>query len=148
MRKKHKTIAFVLSICSLMIGASIVGSTLSAQSQSNTELKPEIFKIPSLLEKGLQNEDHNVKYTTLVRTDKVEVQVKSLTGFPKHFHKYENHFLYVMKGEAELSIGAKKTLVKTGDFIVIPPGKQYEHELKVIGDQPMQLLVFGTPPED
>jgi uncharacterized cupin superfamily protein len=53
-----------------------------------------------------------------------------------------------LKGQANIRIGSFKSSIVAGDFIVIPAGKQYEHELKVIGDQPMQLLVFGSPPEE
>jgi quercetin dioxygenase-like cupin family protein len=148
MNKKIKIIAPSLVIFFLIIGSFTVEFKSSAQNKINMGLKPQVFEIPSLFDKGLKNGDPDMRSSTLVHTDKVEVVLRSLTRFPNHYHEHENHFLYVLKGKAYHRIGAIKTVIKAGDLIVLPAGKQYEHELKVIGDQPMQLLVFGVPPEE
>jgi quercetin dioxygenase-like cupin family protein len=145
--KKNQLIALALVIGLSIVGSSLIGSTLSAKSQPKSNLKPQIFETPALFKKGLESGDQKVRYSTLVYNKQVEAEIKSLTSFPNHFHKYESHFIYVIKGQADVRIGAMKAIIKPGDFIVIPPGKEYEHELKVIGNQPMQILVFGTPPE-
>jgi mannose-6-phosphate isomerase-like protein (cupin superfamily) len=137
----------VFCVFILVVLFSSLGSKSLAKNQYNISLKPQIFHVQSLFNTGLKDGDIDIKYSTLIHTDKIEVELKSLMGFPKHYHDHENHFIYVLKGKANLRIGSVKTLINTGDFIAIPPGKQYEHDLQVIGE-PMQLLVLGTPPEE
>jgi uncharacterized cupin superfamily protein len=148
MNKKIKWISLVLIVFVLIISFSVLTSSAFAKNKFDANFKPQIFHVKSLFDAGFKDRDIGITYSTLIHTDKIEVELKSLTGFPKHYHDHENHFIYVLKGHADLRIGSVKTLINTGDFIAIPPGKQYEHELKVIGDQPMQLLVLGTPPEE
>lgn len=148
MNRKIKTIALALTVFLLICLSSIVGPFLLHQSSADVALKPQVVALDSLFAKGLNNGDPELQYSSLVRTDQVEAKLMNLMSFPKHYHEKENHFFYVLKGQANIRIGSFKSSIIAGDFIVIPAGKQYEHELKVIGDQPMQLLVFGSPPEE
>jgi quercetin dioxygenase-like cupin family protein len=148
MKIKSKTLSIALITFIFIIGLALNGSISLAKSKFDPVIKSQILNVPSLFKAGLKDGDSIVKFSTLVHTNKVEVELKSLTGFPTHYHELEDHFLYVLKGKADVRVGSVKTLVNEGDLIIIPHGKKYEHELKVIGDQPMQLLVFGIPPEE
>jgi mannose-6-phosphate isomerase-like protein (cupin superfamily) len=154
MTRKTKYIAIALTLAVAIWGASFFGSMSLSQSQPGTtpkpqvaDLKSQIVDLQSLLDKGLENGDRDLKYSTLAQTSTGEAELMSLMGFPRHYHEHENHFFYILKGQAELQIGSLKTKIKQGDFVVIPAGKKNEHELKTIGDQPLQLLAFRTPPE-
>lgn len=147
MTRKFKYIAIALTFVVAILGTSLLSSMLSLQAQTDNALKPQIVELQSLLNKGLENGDPNFKYSVLAQTSTGEAELMSLTGFPKHYHEQESHFFYILKGQADLQIGSSTTKIKQGDFIVIPAGKSYEHELKAIGDQPLQLLAFRTPPE-
>lgn len=144
-RLKYTAIALTLSIA--IWGASLLGSMSLSQSKLGAALKPQVVELQSLLDKGLENGGLDLKYSVLAQTSTGETELMSLKGFSMHSHEHENHFFYILKGQANLQIGSLKTKIKQGDFVVIPAGKKYEHELKTIGDQPLQLLAFRTPLE-
>ena len=139
MKIKLKVFSIALIAFIFIVGLSLTSSISIAKSKFNPVVKSQILNVPSLFKAGLKDGDSVVKFSTLVHTDKVEVELKSLTGFPKHYHELEDHFLYVLKGQANVRVGSVKTLIHEGDLIIIPHGKKYEHELKVIGDQPMEI---------
>lgn len=143
---KFTTIAIIAAIA--IWGFSLLNSTLLAQQQPEITLKPQIVELQSLLDKGLENRNLDLYYSVLAQTSTGVVELMSLTGFPKHYHERRNHFFYILKGQANLQIGTTKTQIKPGDFIVIPAGKKYEHELKTIGDKPLEVLAFATPPDE
>lgn len=146
--KSKALLSIALITFVFIIGLSLSTSVSLAESKFDSVIKSQILNVPSLFKAGLKDGDSVVKFSTLVHTKKVEVELKSLTGFPKHYHELEDHFLYVLKGQANVRVGSVITLINEGDLIIIPHGKKYEHELNVIGDQPMELLVFGVPPEE
>ena len=147
MTKKLKYITIALAFAIAILGASLRNSAVSSQPRIDDALKPQVVKLQSLLDKGLENGSLDLKYSVLAQTNTGEAELMSLTGFPKHYHEHESHFFYILRGQADLQVGSLKTQIKQGDFIVIPAGKNYEHELKAIGDQPVELLAFRTPPE-
>lgn len=147
MTKPLKYIAIALTLAVAILVASFLSARVSSQAQIENALKPQVVELQSLLNRGLENGDPDLQYSVLAHTDTGEAELMNLTGFPKHYHERESHFLYILQGNGELQIGSLKTQIKPGDFVVIPAGKDYEHELKAIGDQPVQLLAFRTPPE-
>jgi mannose-6-phosphate isomerase-like protein (cupin superfamily) len=146
--KKLKYIVITLTLVITILGASLFSSMLTSQSQVNNELKPQIMKLQSLLDKGLESGEPDFKYSSLAQTNSGEVELMELTGFPMHHHQYANHFFYILKGQADLQIGSMKTRVEQGDLIVIPAGKKNEHKLQTTDGKPLQILSFKTPPEN
>lgn len=147
MTKKLKYITIALTLAVVILVASFLSARVPSQAQLENALKPQVIELPSLLNQGLENGDPDLQYSVLAHTDTGEAELMSLTGFPKHYHEHESHFFYILQGQAEIQIGSLKTQIKPGDFVVIPAGKDYEHELKAIGNQPVQLIAFRTPPE-
>jgi mannose-6-phosphate isomerase-like protein (cupin superfamily) len=146
--KKLKYIVIALTLVITIFGASLFSSMLASQSQVNDDLKPQIIKLQSLLDRGLESGEPDFKYSLLAQTNSVEVELMELTGFPMHHHQYANHFFYILKGQADLQIGSVKTRIGKGDLITIPAGKENEHELKTTDGKPLQILSFRTPPEN
>jgi len=144
-RLRYMIIALTLAIA--ILGASSINLMSLSQFKLDDALKPQVIDLQSLLNKGLDNGEPNFKYSVLAQTSSGEAKLMSLTDFQKHYHEHENHFFYILKGQANLQIGLLKTRIKQGDFVIIPAGKKYEHELKAIGDQPLQVLAFVTPLE-
>lgn len=63
---------------------------------------------------------------------------------PLHRHGDSSEYLFVLEGEAEMYINARKILVRAGDGIQIPPG--IEHGVTVVGEQPLKAVQLYTPP--
>ncbi len=64
-------------------------------------------------------------------------------GIPPHFHTKEDEIFRVIKGEIELMVGEKTTVLKAGDIAFAP--KNVPHSWKVVGQEKAQMITSAFP---
>ena len=142
MKKKTMQTIFVL----LFIAGVVVGYLLPGDIKTLTKkpLKADIFDIPKRLGQ-LDLETPYFKYTVIAETDTGSVELIRLDDkVPKHMHPKENHFVYIYKGRAKGTVGGITAEVGPGQMVAIPAG--VPHSFERIGDTPVEIIVFSTPP--
>jgi mannose-6-phosphate isomerase-like protein (cupin superfamily) len=83
---------------------------------------------------------------TLAQTPEVNVRVNRLQDrIKRHTHPNSHHFLYFIKGQVELSVGAETRVVGGGDFVTIPRGTP--HAMHRIGESEAVFLDVASPPD-
>jgi mannose-6-phosphate isomerase-like protein (cupin superfamily) len=84
--------------------------------------------------------------STLAQTPEVNIRVNRLTDrIKRHTHPNSHHFLYFIKGQVELSLGAETRVVGEGDFVTIPRGSP--HAMHRIGESEAIFLDVASPPD-
>ena len=111
-----------------------------------TALKPAVIHVDDVLAKGLEHRAGGFSFSVLDETATGGVEVFSLKSVARHYHPTENHFLYILKGRAKGQIGNVTAEVGPGDLVVIPAGKDYSHQFQALGSEPVEFLLFSTPP--
>ena len=135
----------VLFIIGLIAGWLIpVDFRTFAKKFTEKPLTPAAFEIPKRL--GQLDIDANYfKYTVLAETDTGGVELIRVDDkIPMHMHPKENHFVYIYKGKAKGTVGDVTAEVGPGQMIAIPAGMP--HSLERIGDTPVEIILFSTPP--
>lgn len=85
-----------------------------------------------------------VKQKTFIETPEVGVYLMRLFYVKEHMHTETSSMLYVLNGEANVSLGKKSFVIKPGDFLYVPANvvhhwevlKQYEY---------VEYLEFNSP---
>ena len=72
------------------------------------------------------------------------VRVPVGLAVPRHLHANEVETVYLVSGQGELVMGDQRVSFNAGSVAAIPKG--LEHELHNVGDEPLELLAFFTPP--
>ena len=147
-RMKKKTIRawiIILFIIGVIVGWLLPGNLSNFTKQiSGPMLKPDVFEIPKKFGQ-LDMEGPYFKYTVLAETETGSIELLRLDDkIPRHLHSNENHFAYVFKGRAKGIIGGVTAEVGHGQLIVIPAG--VPHSIERIGDTPVEIILFSTPP--
>lgn len=109
-------------------------------------LKPAVIHIDDELKKGLTQKAGGFSFSVLAETATGGVELFSLKAVKRHYHPMENHFLYILKGRAKGQIANVTAEVGPGDLVVIPAGKDFPHQFEAIGPEPVEFLLFSTPP--
>ena len=111
---------------------------------SGQGLKADIFDVSKRL--GQLDIDANYfKYSVLAQTETGSIElIRFEDKIPMHMHPKENHFAYIYKGRARGTIGDVTAEVGPGQMIAIPAG--VPHSLERIGDTPVEIILFSTPP--
>ena len=82
----------------------------------------------------------------LAQTPELNIRVNKLTGrIKRHEHPQSHHFLYLLKGQIELTVGAESRRIQAGDFVTIPPGSV--HAMQRIGASEALFLDIAAPPD-
>ncbi|MBI4641211.1 MAG: cupin domain-containing protein [Candidatus Tectomicrobia bacterium] len=82
----------------------------------------------------------------LAQTPGMNLRLNKLTGQIKsHTHPETHHFLYLIKGQIELTVGKETKIIEAGDFVTIPQGSP--HSMKRIGDSEALFLEVASPPD-
>ncbi|GAA5219678.1 cupin domain-containing protein [Membranihabitans marinus] len=71
--------------------------------------------------------------------DDVEVGV----GIPPHVHSKEDEIFRVIKGEIEITVGSKTTILRAGDMAYAP--KNIPHTWKVVGTEKAKMCTTAFP---
>ena len=107
-------------------------------------LQADIFDVPKRLGQ-LDLETDYFKYTVLAQTETGSIELLRLDDkIPLHMHPKENHFVYIYKGRAKGTVGNLATEVGPGQLVAVPAGTL--HEFERIGDAPVEIMLFSTPP--
>ena len=65
-------------------------------------------------------------------------------AFPRHFHCANEESLFVLEGEGTFRIGDHTVAVRAGDYVTMPIGPKYAHQLRNTGDAVLRYLCFST----
>lgn len=65
------------------------------------------------------------------------------TGIPPHIHTKEDEIFRVIKGEIEIMVDGKTTLLKAGDIAFAP--KNLPHSWKVVGTEKAKMITSAFP---
>jgi quercetin dioxygenase-like cupin family protein len=74
-----------------------------------------------------------------IRLNKLEERIK------RHTHPMSHHFLYLIRGQIELTVGDETRLIGAGDFVAIPRGTP--HAMRRIGTAEALFLEVASPPD-
>ncbi|MBI2652549.1 cupin domain-containing protein [Candidatus Woesearchaeota archaeon] len=135
----------ILFILLFIIGL-VVGYLLPGDVRALTKkpIQANIFDVPKKLGQLDVDADY-FKYTVLSETETGSIELLRVDDkIPTHMHPKENHFVYVFKGKAKGTIGDVTAEVGAGQLIAIPAG--VPHSLERIGDTPVEVILFSTPP--
>ncbi len=69
--------------------------------------------------------------------------VKPGVGIPPHIHIHEDEIFRVIKGQIEMMVDGKITILKTGDIAFAP--RNIPHSWKVIGTEKAKMIVSAFP---
>jgi len=78
----------------------------------------------------------------LANVSMVHVPPGSEVGW--HLHATQVETVYLLSGQAVLTVGATESALTVGCIVAIPAGA--EHALRNVGTEPIELLAFFTPP--
>jgi len=93
----------------------------------------------------LDQETAFYKYTSLGGTLTGSTELLRVDGLvPMHVHQTENHFAFIYKGKARVTIGGVTEEVGPGALLAIPA--KVPHSVERIGDAPVEIILFSTPP--
>jgi len=82
----------------------------------------------------------------LAQTPGMNLRLNKLTGRIKsHTHPQTHHFLYLIKGQIELTVGKETKIIGAGDLVTIPQGSS--HSMKRIGESEALFLDIASPPD-
>ena len=82
----------------------------------------------------------------LAQTPEMNIRVNKLTGrIKRHTHPQSNHFLYLIQGQIELTVGEETRRIQAGDFVTIPQGSV--HAMQRVGAAEALFLDIASPPD-
>ncbi len=72
------------------------------------------------------------------------VHVIRVTQGSRHVHKGYSEVYYVLSGRGMIKLDEETHALRPGAVVVIPAG--VPHSLESEGDEPLEFIIFGTPP--
>ncbi|QJR13527.1 cupin domain-containing protein [Usitatibacter palustris] len=66
---------------------------------------------------------------------------------PYHLHHAQEEMFVILEGTGTLRVAGEMLPVKAGDVVVIPPGRDYPHQLINTSTQVLKYLAIGTTDE-
>jgi mannose-6-phosphate isomerase-like protein (cupin superfamily) len=82
----------------------------------------------------------------LAQTAEVNVRLNRLQGrIKRHVHPHTDHFLYVITGQVELTVGNDRRVIAAGDFVTIRRG--VSHAMQRFGESEALFLDVAAPPD-
>lgn len=144
----HRSDARLLLVVGLAVLCSAAFMAVIGQppAYSAMTLKPAVIHVDDELKKGLTQKAGGFSFSVLAETGTGGIELFSLKAVKRHYHPLENHFLYILKGRAKGQIANVTAEVGPGDLVVIPAGKDFAHQFEAIGPEPVEFLLFSTPP--
>lgn len=138
-----------LKTSGLGLGAALVPEVLqSATSKSHNKesLEPKIIKDG---EGDVLNVIGDIQTHKILGSDTLNQIVEWVddvepgTGIPPHTHTLEDEIFRVIKGEIEIMVGGKKTILKAGDTAFAP--KNIPHSWMVVGTEKAKMITSAFP---
>jgi quercetin dioxygenase-like cupin family protein len=82
----------------------------------------------------------------LAQTPEMNIRLNKLEGrIKRHEHPQTHHFLYLIKGQIELTVGDEIRMISAGDFVTIPQG--IPHAMRRVGESEALFLDVASPPD-
>jgi quercetin dioxygenase-like cupin family protein len=82
----------------------------------------------------------------LAQTPGMNIRVNKLTGrIKRHTHPQTDHFLYLITGQIDLTVGEETRRIQAGDFVTIPHGSV--HAMQRVGAAEALFLDIASPPD-
>lgn len=82
----------------------------------------------------------------LAQTPEMNIRLNKLTDrIQRHSHPQTHHFLYLIKGEVELTLGQETRRLGPGAFVTIPQGTR--HSMQRLGEAEVLFLDLAAPPD-
>ena len=142
MKKKTMQAIFIL----LFIAGIVVGYLLPGDIKglAKKPLQAGFYDVAKRMGQ-LNLESPYFKYSVLSEAQTGSIELIRLDEkIPMHMHPKENHFAYIYKGRAKATIRDVTEEVGPGNLLAIPAGMQ--HGIERIGDSPVEIILFSTPP--
>ena len=73
----------------------------------------------------------------------LELTTPAAAGPPMHIHQSQNESMYLLAGTFGLQYGSEQTVLRAGDFFMVPAG--VPHAYVVLGDEPARHLNLYDP---
>ena len=133
------------------IGLAVVPSILLGQKDFNNKMqKTDVgAKIINDAEGKIFNVLGDIQTHKLVSSDtnnQIVEWVSNLkpgVGIPPHIHTKEDEIFRVIKGQVEMTINGKTTVLNSGDIAFAP--KNIPHAWKVVGTETAKMMVSAFP---
>ena len=129
------------------LGFALVPSVVMAKSIRNSDpLKPKVIKhengqvlnvIGDIQTHKLEGADTNNQITEWIN------HVSPGVGIPPHTHTKEDEIFRVVKGQVEIMVDGKATVLKAGDIAYAP--KNVPHAWKVVGTEEASMVTSAFP---
>jgi mannose-6-phosphate isomerase-like protein (cupin superfamily) len=82
----------------------------------------------------------------LAQTPAVNIRLNRLEDrIRRHTHPQTDHFLYLIRGQIELTAGQETRIINTGDFVTIP--RNIAHSMRRLGASEALFLDVASPPD-
>ena len=126
-------------VAGLLLTVGVLGySATSTAELTFTVQRPE--QVPTFAFSG------EAQLAVLAQTPEMNIRVNKLTGrIKRHEHPQSHHFLYLIKGQIELTVGEETRRIQAGDFVTIPQGSV--HAMQRIGASEALFLDIAAPPD-
>ena len=144
-KKRLRKVLFLFFVIGVVIGLFIPTDKIKEKFNSGVNpVKPNIYDIPKKFGQ-LDIDAGSFKYTVIDEATTGSAGLFRVDDeIPTHTHPKENHYVYIYRGKAIITIGDSNSEVNAGQLIAIPSGAP--HNLKRIGDSPVEFILFSTPP--
>src|SRR3989338_4206488 len=141
-RKALRNWLILIFIVGLVLGWMIPKNFWDVTRQAaQNPLQAGIYDVPKRMGQ-LDLEAPYYKYMNLGDTLTGSAQILRIDGkVPMHVHDTENHFAFIYKGNARVTIGSVTEDVRPGMLLAIPA--KYPHSVERIGDAPLEILLFS-----
>jgi len=84
--------------------------------------------------------------TLLAQTPGMNIRLNHLRGrIKRHAHPQSHHFLYLITGQIELTVGQETRIIQPGEFVTIPQGSL--HSMQKLGASDTLFLDIASPPD-
>ncbi|NQX92587.1 MAG: cupin domain-containing protein [Flavobacteriales bacterium] len=98
----------------------------------------------NLEERSRQKPDENIEVQTITLDSLVSThQIWIRSGVKAHFHEYHTEHVFVLEGQAMMTIDGEEFLIGPGDLVFIPKGSV--HSVVVLSDQDLVVLSVQAP---
>ena len=146
MKKRTMRNWFILIFIVGLVLGWMIPKTLWEVTRQVTQkpLQAGFYDVPKRIGQ-LDQETPYYKYMTLGGTLTGSAELLRVDDkVPLHVHQTENHFAFIYKGRARVTIGSVTEELGPGALIAIPA--KVPHSLERIGDAPVEIILFSTPP--
>ena len=66
------------------------------------------------------------------------------SAFPFHSHQANGEMFFVVEGEGSIRIGDATHRIRAGDFISLPTGREFAHQISNDSSEPLRYIAVST----